>query len=109
MGPSIQGEDAQLGQGVGEGTVRCILAASGTSGTFLASEGTSSICPGHDACFVLVGVVPNSACRGVCVEAEEVVETVLGGVLLGEHPAGSGASPLAFVEEHGLFDAGKAR
>jgi len=67
-------------------------AASGTSGTFLASEGTSSICPGHDACFVLVGVVPNSACRGVCVEAEEVVETVLGGVLLGEHPAGSGAS-----------------
>jgi len=80
-----------------------------TSGTFLASEGTSSICPGHDACFVLVGVVPNSACRGVCVEAEEVVETVLGGVLLGEHPAGSGASPLAFVEEHGLFDAGKAR
>ena len=79
------------------------------SGTFLASEGTSSICPGHDACFVLVGVVPNSACRGVCVEAEEVVETVLGGVLLGEHPAGSGASPLAFVEEHGLFDAGKAR
>ena len=62
-----------------------------SSGTFLASEGTSSICPGHDACFVLVGVVPNSAFRGVCVEAEEVVETVLGGVHLGEHAAGSGA------------------
>jgi len=49
------------------------------------------VCPGR--------VVPNSACRGVCVEAEEVVETCwvascsvsirrVGGV------------PLAFVEEH---------
>ena len=41
------------------------------------------------------------------VEAEEVVEACLGGVHLGEHPAGTGAAAFALVEQHGLLDAGE--
>ena len=52
-------------------------------------------------------VVPNppsiSTLRGVGIEAEQLVEAVLGGVLLGEHAPGTGASPLARVEKNGMF------
>ena len=47
------------------------------------------------------------ACGGVGVEAEEVVEALLGGVDLGEHAPGAGPAPFALVEQHGLLDAGE--
>jgi hypothetical protein len=47
----------------------------------------------------------NSAFGGVGVEAEQVVEALLGGVGFGEHPPGSGPSAVALVEQHGLLDA----
>ena len=48
-----------------------------------------------------------SPVRGVGVEAEQLVEALLGGGGFGEHAAGSGASSFALVEEHGFLDAGE--
>ena len=48
-----------------------------------------------------------SAFGGVGVEAEEVVELLLGGVGVGEDSPGAGAALGAGVEEHGFLDAGE--
>ena len=42
------------------------------------------------------------------VEAEEVIEASLGGVLVGEDSPGAGAALSAGIEEHGFLDAGEA-
>src|SRR6266567_8832119 len=68
----------------------------------------SSVCPGHGTLSGPVRVVPNSALRRVILQGEQVVEAALDGVLLGEYAPGTGPSPLALVEEEGLFDPGKA-
>src|SRR5664280_3799318 len=51
-----------------------------------------------------LGVVPKSALRSVFVEAEQVVEALLGGVHLGEHPPCPRAAPFPLVEQDGLLD-----
>ena len=56
-----------------------------------------------------VGVVPRSASRGVFVESEEVVEALLNGVHLREHPPCPRTSSLTLVEQHGLLDFAERR
>ena len=74
------------------------------SGTFLASSSNDDVLPAQSRYLGVGSVLPNSARGGVCVESEQVVETGLGGVHLGEHAPGPRAAPLTLVEQHGLFD-----
>jgi hypothetical protein len=74
------------------------------SGSFRAIWEQCPIYPVQRQYLKATGVVPNSACRSVVCEAEKVVEALLGRVHFCQHAPGPRASPIALVEQHGLFD-----
>src|SRR5665647_367377 len=92
----------------GEAGIRAIVrsATPGPAGTFLASAFLPGVCAGQVGCGGWFGVLPMSALWGVGVEVEELEQSLLGGVGVGEDALGAGS---AFgpggVEQDGFFDA----
>ena len=70
----------------------------------LASSGEDHVFPGQRSGLGRRPVVPNSASRCVFVESEQVVETLLNGVHLREHPPCPGTPSLPLAEQDGLLD-----
>src|SRR5665647_3380450 len=80
------------------------MEAFGPSATFLASSRHDHVYPGQWGCSGEPVVVPNSALWRVFVQPEQVVETLLDRVDLGEYPPGPGTAPVSLVEQDGLLD-----
>ena len=79
-----------------------------SSGSFLASELLSGKRAGQPLFSGWLGVLPKSAPGGVFVEVEEVEQSRLGGVGVGEDALGSGPAFVACgVEKDGFLDAGE--
>src|ERR1035437_3117956 len=78
------------------------------SGTFLASELLSGKRAAQGWFSGWLGVLPKSSPRGVFVEFEELEQSRLGGVGVGEDALGSGSAFVAGgVEQDGFLDAGE--